>query len=122
MGGYGSPSRIVEQWSSTAQRTHDGIDGTLIDIGSYHTNDDRSPGARARILVDDVYLDRTWARVELGDAASFEDCTRREVQLVTSWTDTAIEIVLSQGAFERLSGLFLHVIDETGSVVVTEPL
>jgi hypothetical protein len=41
---------------------------------------------------------------------------------VTSWSDDAITFVVNQGAFDGLSGLFVHVIGEDGTVVATEPL
>ena len=47
---------------------------------------------------------------------------RREVQLATSWTDTAIEIVLNQGSFDSFSGLYLHVIGEDGTAIIAIPL
>ena len=32
-----------------------------------------------------VYVDNTWARVELGNAPTYDSCTHREIQTPTSW-------------------------------------
>jgi hypothetical protein len=47
------------------------------------------------IRVDDVYVDTTRARVELGNAVTFDSCTRREIQPCTAWASGAITINLN---------------------------
>ncbi|MBW2528283.1 MAG: hypothetical protein JRI23_29170 [Deltaproteobacteria bacterium] len=117
-----SPASIVTQWSSDAHQTHAGSDWDNIDLGTYQTQDSRSPGARCLFRIDDVYIDRTWARVELGDAADFDSCTRREVQVPSAWSDTEITITVNQGALPSLAGLYLFVIDDAGQVAHSQPL
>ncbi len=54
-------------------------------------------GYSAKVWVDEVYLDDTQARVELGDAAKWEECQDRNPQPALTWSDTQIEITLNQG-------------------------
>ena len=43
---------------------------------------------------DDLYVATSRARVELGDAPDFDDCTRRDIQVFTSWSDEEIRLRL----------------------------
>lgn len=72
--------------------------------------------ARFKFFVDDVYVDRTRARVELGDAATWEDCTQREVQAATAWSNRSISVTVNKGAFADGQDLFLFVVDDNGNV------
>jgi len=74
-----------------------------------HTN----PGAD--VYVDSVYFDTSWARAELGDAADYESCAHREIQLVTAWSDSEVTFTLLRGSL--LAGpAWAFVIDETDTV------
>lgn len=53
------------------------------------------------LWVDEVFVDSTQARVELGDAPAWGDCADRSPQPATAWSDGAVTIELNQG---RLSG------------------
>jgi hypothetical protein len=65
--------------------------------------------------VDDVYIDDTWQRVEIGDNATYSSCTHREIQIPTAWSDTSITATLNQGSFENGSTGYVFVIDEDGN-------
>jgi len=119
---FSSPEQIVSQWSSDAHQTHAGDDFDNIDLGTYQTQDSRSPGARCLIQIDDVYIDYTWARVELGDNADFDSCTHREIQVPTAWADGEVTITINQGSFASLAGLHLFVVGADRQVVHSEPL
>jgi hypothetical protein len=70
------------------------------------------------IWTDDVYVQvGTQARVELGDAASWETCTHREIQLPTAWSPAgdSITIELNIGAFSSGTA-YLYVVDADGNV------
>lgn len=54
-------------------------------------------GYSAKVWVDEVYIDDTQARVELGDAAQWGDCTERNPQPPIAWTDDEIQVTLNQG-------------------------
>jgi len=71
-----------------------------------------------KIYIDDVYIDNTIARVEIGNASTWYACTKREVQIPTLWSDTgtSITITLNQGSFSNLNNAYLYVIDADGNV------
>ena len=82
---------------------------------------DRNEGQRrcgeygdAWTLWDDVYVDVTAARVELGDAPTYGAAKHREIQIPTDWSDSRITIALNPGSFTSLDGHYLYVIDERG--------
>lgn len=64
----------------------------------------------------DIYVDNTWARVEIGDNPIYSSCTHREIQIPSAWSDTSIEITLNQGSFNNFNNTYLYVIDTDGNV------
>lgn len=64
--------------------------------------------------LDEIYLDATPARVELGDAATWTGCSHREIQLPTAWSDQEISIVCNRGAFAVGETVYLFVVDAEG--------
>ncbi len=65
---------------------------------------------------DDVYVDSTQARVEVGNAPTYDSCTHREIQIPTAWSPESITITVNQGSFETGETAWLFVIDADGSV------
>jgi len=65
--------------------------------------------------IDDAYIDNTWARVEIGDNATYDNCTHREVQIPSAWSDSSIEITFSQGSFNNGDQAYLFVVDDAGN-------
>jgi hypothetical protein len=83
--------------------------------------DDPSIGDRVEkceIILDDVYLQfGTMARVELGDRAVYEQCTKLEVQVPEAWTETDLTIQVNHGgAFGSGETAHLFVVREDGKV------
>jgi hypothetical protein len=68
-----------------------------------------------RPFYDDIYVDFTQARVELGDGAKWNGCTHREIQIPQSWSAGAISIIVNAGSFQPGQRLYLYVVDENGS-------
>lgn len=68
-----------------------------------------------RSFFDDVYISTSRARVELGNSATFANCTRREIQVPVSWADGAI-VVRSHftDSFQPGTTAYLFVVDEAG--------
>jgi len=64
--------------------------------------------------VDDVYIDRTRARVEIGNASSWETCTRREIQLPTAWSATSVTIDVNAGRFVADDEAWVYVVNAAG--------
>lgn len=50
-------------------------------------------------FIDDAYIDNTWSRVALGNAATYEACTVREIQPSRSWSATSITVKANPGSF-----------------------
>ena len=64
--------------------------------------------------IDNVYVDNTQARVEIGDNAVWANCIRREIQIPhTTWNDTTIQATVRQGTFPAGSA-FIFVVNESG--------
>ena len=62
-------------------------------VGQYlgHDADDLCAGiGDSYAYWDDVYIDTTQARVEIGDAPTYAASRHREIQLPTAWSDSSI--------------------------------
>ena len=71
-------------------------------------------GVSRNVFYDDVYIDYTWQRVEIGDSATYANCTHREIQQPTAWTDGEITVTINQGSFADCSNVYLFVVDTSG--------
>ena len=70
-----------------------------------------------RVWVDDVYVDRTWARVMLGNAPRYGDCSVLVPQLPLLWSDGSITVRANLGGMLALRPeAFAYVIDADGNV------
>ena len=87
-------------------------------FGAYHCTDERSPTARSHIYIDDFYFDNTRSRVEIGNASTWSGCTWREIQRPTAWSSSSITVTVNEGGFSSLSGKYLYVVDDDGTVNV----
>jgi len=71
-----------------------------IRIGGYFNRGDAGtqcdPIDNARIYTDNVYIDNTWQRVELGDNPNYS-IANREIQIPQSWQDDSIVAKLNKG-------------------------
>ena len=68
---------------------------------------------------DNIYMDNTWARVEIGDNSEYANCKHREIQVPNYWSrignpDQEIRVTVNQGSFTDGSNAYLFVIDEDG--------
>lgn len=70
----------------------------------------------------DLYVDESWARVELGDSATYGSCTHREIQPITAWSDTSISITVNLGSFETGATVYPHVTHADGTRQVLSAL
>jgi hypothetical protein len=80
-----------------------------------------SPG-NSYTFWDNVYIDTTQARVEIGNAANYESCTHREIQVPSSWSESSITFTINKGSFANFNQVYLFVIDRNGSVSPGHPL
>lgn len=71
---------------------------------------------------DQIYVDSSWARVELGDSATYGDCTKREIQVPSAWSDTSITVTVNLGAFGSGETVYWHVTHADGTRQVVGPV
>lgn len=64
---------------------------------------------------DDIYIDNTFARIEIGNNQYYDQCSVREMQYPVFWSPTVITATLNQGQFADGAGAWLFVIDATGA-------
>jgi hypothetical protein len=67
------------------------------------------------VYYDDVYIDNTRARVEIGDQPVWGDCASREIQIPSTWSQTSITVTVNQGRFQDGECAYLFVVDADGS-------
>jgi len=65
---------------------------------------------------DDVYLDHSIARVELGNAPDIDACSVLEIQPPRTWSDRRLQVTVNAGAFKPGAKVYLYVTDEDGRV------
>ncbi len=68
---------------------------------------------------DDVYLatgTNSRARIEIGNASTYNACTNLAIATVTSWSNTQITATLRQGALGTLKNAYVYVFDSNGNV------
>lgn len=84
--------------------------------------DDPSPAELIQ-YVSEMYIDVTQARIEIGDAANWDDCTHREIQIpLRNWTQTSIEFRINRGSFSSGDTAYLFVVEPSGEVSAGFPL
>jgi hypothetical protein len=65
--------------------------------------------------MDDIYVDSSWARVEIGDGPTYDACTHREIQIPMSWSDGNILFQVNLGSFQEAESKYLYVRDPDGN-------
>ncbi|MFA6198058.1 MAG: putative Ig domain-containing protein [Patescibacteria group bacterium] len=72
------------------------------------------------LYLDDIYIDTTQARVEIGNTSTWDTNTHREIQIPhTTWNDDQIQFTVNQGTFTNGESAYLYVVDENGVVNTT---
>lgn len=111
---FASYTNVVTRSASSSGRV---IDNFLLPFMA-----DRLFNLALNVYVDDVYIDRTQARVEIGNAPTWAQCTRREVQIPTAWSDSRITVSVHRGGFASGERAYLYVIDASGNASAGIPL
>jgi len=84
-------------------------------IGHYWATDaidSCSSSTGAKVYIDDVYVDTSWARVELGNASTYAQSTQREVLVPTSWGGSKVEVTVPVNGFTAGQTAYLYVTDQ----------
>jgi hypothetical protein len=69
-------------------------------------------GAQMRHYVSEMYVDHTFARVEIGNAPTWAACTHREIQIPSAWASGSITIAGNPGTFPNGSQAYLFVVNQ----------
>jgi hypothetical protein len=64
------------------------------------------------LYYDDIYMDNTFSRVEIGNNSVYERCTHREIQIPISWKNDHIKFKANINAFKNGENLYLFVFNE----------
>jgi hypothetical protein len=67
--------------------------------------------------LDDIYVDRTFSRVMIGNASTYSACTHFEMQPPTTWNANGQSITanVNQGSFANGTTAYLYVVDSAGT-------
>lgn len=107
------PTDIIEQWNNQAMtKTLDlGESVATISMGAYHR------AAFPTIFhIEDPYIDNTFARIMIGDAATFGACNLREICIPSAWSDSQATCKLRLGLLPDTGTAYLYVVNSTGAV------
>lgn len=77
----------------------------------------RIPTANSMPTYDDVYVAKgpnAQARVEVGNASTYETSTNLTILTPTSWSSTSIQAVVNEGSFAEDASAYLFVINSSG--------
>ena len=66
------------------------------------------------VYFDNVYLDRSLARVELCNHATYASATHCEIQIPSAWSATSIAATVNAGSFNPDDSAWLHITDSAG--------
>jgi uncharacterized protein len=117
-----------QQWEFTEITTNcsglnDDAGFDMDGLGFYNSwHDSCGYDGSSTLWLDDLYADTTWARVEIGDAAVYGDCDRREIQPTSSWDDGSIAFALNQGGFAAGADAWVFVVDADGIASAGAPI
>jgi hypothetical protein len=68
------------------------------------------------VYFDDIYIDGTVSRVELGNSGDYSLCDHVEMQVPTTWAATEITVNVNTGSFADQDAAYLFVVDADGNV------
>jgi hypothetical protein len=85
-------------------------------FSAYFADDEGTPKPQMWWYWDEIYIDSTQARVEVGNASTWSGCTQREIQIPSAWSSSSITITSNKGSFGSFSGKYLYVVDSSGNV------
>ncbi|MBK8508351.1 MAG: hypothetical protein IPL51_06760 [Candidatus Competibacteraceae bacterium] len=111
-----------QQWSRPDMvATNFGGNGHTMDIGNMIDSAEEGYGDKGSYSYDDVYVDHTQSRVEIGNASTWSASTIRAIQIPTSWSDSSIKVNLNKGSITSDTA-YLFVIDSAGNASTGYPI
>jgi len=115
-------------WVAANLRELQRLEGTLYTVGELYNywifghffrleNSGLTPPPPAEMIqyIGEMYVDTVQARVEIGDAPVWSDCTHREIQIPQNiWQDDRLEFRVNRGSFTSGSTVNIFVVDHEG--------
>ncbi|MHB8078495.1 MAG: hypothetical protein ACYDIE_04495 [Candidatus Krumholzibacteriia bacterium] len=83
-------------------------------LAHYYATDVGTPTPSAQRYWDELYVDFTRSRVEIGNASTWSASTHREIQVPSAWNSTGIICTVNQGTFTAGQQAWVYVVDATG--------
>ncbi len=93
--------------------------GHYMDVG---TRDGCTIPDPTYVYTDNVYVDTTWARIEIGNNSNYNNCTLKEIQIPSAWSNDSITATTNYGAFSEGQVAYLFVIDGNGNASQGYPI
>jgi len=63
--------------------------------------------------MDNVYVDSSLCRIEIGNAPVYDDCTLREIQIPTEWSYTSVSADVNVGHFQPGDAAYVFIVDNS---------
>lgn len=110
----------VNRTDSMTRGNSNQSDWKSIWFGNYYSNGTdhvcEEASMDTEIYLDNVYVDKTQARIEIGNNPDYGSCTHREIQIPQSWSNSDINFVANPGAFGDGDQVWVFVVDESGDI------
>jgi hypothetical protein len=113
-----SPMSIVD-WEGTVITRGEGVTERwrYMKFQNYWGNIQGGDGTKEKIYIDDIFIQiGSQARVEIGDNATWANCTHKEIQIPSAWSSSSITATVNQGSFKNGDSAYLFVVDGDGNV------
>ncbi len=79
-------------------------------------NENWLPARQDEFFYDNIYIDKSIARVEIGNASTYGASTRREIQVPMSWNNGSIQFTVNKGGLSSGQTAYIYVLDSNGNV------
>jgi hypothetical protein len=90
--------------------------GNIWEVGGMIDDPAASGGKDGGYDFDDLYFSGTQARVELGNASTWDTCTRKEIQIPMVWDSSLVTVKVRPGAFNSGDTAYLYIVDAHGKI------
>ncbi|PUA27156.1 MAG: hypothetical protein B0W54_20225 [Cellvibrio sp. 79] len=135
MMGYNRSNVVARQWNhlelfidQTTNTVKTKVNGQQDFVGNYTGASDKpgyapsigligfdpSVNILQKVWLDDIYMDNTFQRVVLGNAAEYSAVTHEEVQYVENWSSTELKFTPNFGSLNRQTAAYIYVFDQNG--------
>lgn len=111
------------EWGKTLSGTFITSDCSFYELYIQHYYaTDTATDVVANYYWDELYVDTTQARVELGNAPTWSESTHREIQIPSAWSANSITFKINRGSFSPGQTAYLFVVDASGAASLGYPV